>query len=80
MNEPSPNNPPDTPEIAPAETVEAETVEAVPEAEVEIPVDPEALAADRAGFKFLAFGFLFFFVIIAVCASLVALVMKNMGI
>ena len=79
MSDSSPQTPPegptesspDAPEIAPDEGVETE---------IEVPVDPEAQAADRAGFKFLAVGFLFFFVIIAVCASAVALVMKNMGI
>ena len=48
--------------------------------EIEVPDDPNAIAADRAGFKFLAIGFAIFFVIIAVCAGVVALVMKNMGI
>ncbi len=46
----------------------------------DVPDDPEAIAADRAGFKFLAIGFAIFFVLIAVCASIVALVMKSMGI
>ena len=48
--------------------------------EIEFPHDPEALAADRAGFKFLAIGFLIFFIVIVICASVVALVMKKMGI
>ena len=48
--------------------------------EVEMPDDPVALAADRAGFKFLAVGFAIFFAIIAICATIVALVMKSMGI
>ena len=50
------------------------------EEEIEVPPDPVAMAADRAGFKFLAIGFVIFFVLIAICASIVALVMKNMGI
>ena len=45
-----------------------------------VPDDPEALANDRAGFKFLAIGFAIFFALIAICAGVVALVMKNMGI
>ena len=48
--------------------------------EIEIPHDPAALAADRAGFKFLAIGFLIFFIVIVICASVVAIAMKRMGI
>ena len=57
-----------------------ETLEPAEEKEIVVPDDPAALAADRAGFKFLAVGFAIFFVIIAVCAGIVALAMKNMGI
>ena len=50
------------------------------EEETEVPHDPVALDADRAGFKFLAIGFAIFFALIAICAGIVALVMKGMGI
>ena len=76
------------PEPDKADEIEAIPAENVPNAptkpaeseEIEAPADPEALAADRAGFKFIAIGFAFFFVVIVICASIVALVMKNMGI
>ena len=57
-----------------------EIIDAAEAEEIEVPDDPEAMAADRAGFKFLAIGFLIFFIIIAVCAGIVALKMKSMGI
>ena len=50
------------------------------EPEIEIPVDPVAQAADREGFRFIGIAFVFFFIIIIVCAGIVSLVMKNMGI
>lgn len=65
------------PDEVPAQNV---PTTAEPEAEIEVPTDPAAQAADRAGFKFLAIGFGFFFAIIAICATIVALVMKSMGI
>lgn len=69
----------ESPETAPAEEIAEKTKE-----ELEATIDPElravAQADDRAGFKFLAIGFSIFFAIIAVCAGVVALVMKSMGI
>ena len=56
------------------------TAPVAPDEELEISPDPVALDADRAGFRFLAIGFAIFFALIAVCASIVALVMKSMGI
>lgn len=75
--------PSSSPDNAPqSDDIPAETVPELPNSseEIEIPDDPAALAADRAGFKFLAIGFAIFFAIIAICAGIVALVMKNMGI
>ena len=63
----------------PAQTVPSSAAENAP-APGEAHFDPDAQAADRAGFKFLAIGFAIFFAIIAICASIVALVMKSMGI
>ena len=72
------------PEDVPAENVPnapaAETEMDEESEEIEVPADPKALAADRAGFKFLAIGFAIFFALIAICAIIVALVMKSMGI
>ncbi len=62
----------------PADVITPESDSEVPE--IEIPIDPVAQAADREGFKFIAIAFAFFFIIIAVCAGIVAIVMKNMGI
>ena len=71
---------PNSPEAKDADEV-ADATEATDEAEeISVPDDPAALAADRAGFKFLAIGFVIFFILIAVCAGVVAIVMKNMGI
>ena len=67
------NSAPENPSEAPVES----SAEAP---EVEAPPDPVAEAADREGFRFLAIGFALFFILIAVCASIVAAVMKNMGI
>lgn len=67
-------------ESVPAQNVPNSSANATESEEIEIPDDPAALAADRAGFKFLAIGFVIFFAIIAICAGIVALVMKNMGI
>ena len=71
----SPPPPQDAPPAENVPTPAPETDEAS-----EVPPDPVAQAADRAGFRFLAIGFAIFFAIIAVCASIVALVMKSMGI
>ena len=68
------------PDDVAASSVPTPTEQITPETQIEVPVDPVAQAADRAGFKFLAIGFAIFFAIIAVCAGIVALVMKNMGI
>ena len=90
-NAPNPDDVPDAPSDtaaaqnvpqppdAPAQTEETQTGDANDE-ELNVPHDPEALANDRAGFKFLAVGFAIFFALIAICASIVALVMKSMGI
>ena len=73
---PAPNAAPEnTVEAPPATSAEAPEIEAV-----EAPPDSVAEAADREGFRFLAIGFALFFILIAVCASIVAAVMKNMGI
>ncbi len=68
---------PETPG-APAQSEEVAATDNVEEPRP--PDDPEALANDRAGFKFLAIGFALFFALIAICAGIVAAVMKNMGI
>jgi len=75
----SPANAPQ-PDNLPAENVPKTSASETVREEVEVPDDPAALAADRAGFKFLAIGFAIFFVIIVICAGVVALAMKNMGI
>ena len=79
--------PPDNatnPDAVPAQNVPNMSNGETESQEIETPdaieADPEALAADRAGFKFLAVGFAIFFVIIFICAGIVALAMKNMGI
>lgn len=75
--------PPDNaslPDDVPAETVPDSSNDETESEENEIYHDPAALAADRAGFKFLAVGFIIFFVLMVVCASVVALAMKKMGI
>ena len=71
---------PNSPQVEVADASEATSEVASEAAEIVVSDDPAAVAADRAGFKFLAIGFVIFFVIIAVCAGVVALVMKNMGI
>ena len=76
---PQPDNAPQ-PDDVPAETVPDLSDNETESEEIEIPHDPAALAADRAGFKFLAVGFVIFFVLIIICASIVALAMKKMGI
>lgn len=72
-----------SPETAPAAEIAEKPPEKTKE-ELEETIDPElravAQADDRAGFKFLAIGFAIFFAIIAICAGVVALVMKSMGI
>ncbi len=79
LPQPEPDKTSEAP-IVPAENVPDSPVDAPQSKEIEVPADPEALAADRAGFKFLAIGFAIFFALIAICASIVALVMKSMGI
>ncbi len=74
-------NPPSDAIAAAGETAGETETEVAGEAEETVaPDDPVALANDRAGFKFLAIGFAIFFALIAVCAGIVALVMKSMGI
>ena len=73
----------DTPPTNPSQENSQPPTEEIPTEEIpteEIPVDLAAQAADREGFRFIAIGFAFFFIIIIVCASIVALVMKRMGI
>ena len=79
LPQPEPENADKTANV-PAENVPNSPLAPTQSEEIEAPADPDALAADRAGFKFLAIGFAFFFAIIAICASIVALVMKSMGI
>lgn len=88
LPQPSPDDAPQPDEVpaqnvpTPADVITPESNSEVPEVEpeIEIPIDPVAQAADREGFRFIAIAFAFFFIIIAVCAGIVAIVMKNMGI
>ena len=86
LPQPSPDDAPPNDEVpaqnvpTPPDIITPQFKSEVPEAEAEVPIDPAAQAADREGFRFIAIGFAFFFIVIAVCAGIVALVMKNMGI